>query len=164
MKAHFNMMAAYNAWANDRLYAAAAVVSEEDYRRDVGAFFRSLMGTLNHLYVTDVLWMARLRELPLPPWTLDHVPHPRLRDLTARRRTLDRDIRGYVVSLEQSDLDAEFSYRRVSTNEVFTQRRGDVLAHFFNHQTHHRGQAHMILSVLDQDPPSLDLLLYQRGH
>lgn len=163
MKAHFAMMAAYNAWANERLYRAASGISDEELRRDVGAFFRSLHGTLNHLYVTDVLWMARFRGLTPPPWTLDHVPHPDLAELAARRRILDHDIRGYILSLGDADLAAEFTYRRVISPEPVTQPRHEALAHFFNHQTHHRGQAHGILSILGHAPPPLDLLVYQRG-
>ena len=156
------MMAAYNAWANERLFAAAAEIPEDDYRRDVGAFFGSLHNTLSHLYVTDVLWMARFREEGAPPWPLDHVPHFDREELAARRKRMDCDIRGYVLSLDDAALDADMTYRRVSTPEPMTQRRGDALVHFFNHQTHHRGQAHTILSIMGHKPPPLDLLLFQR--
>ncbi|MEM1298124.1 MAG: DinB family protein, partial [Pseudomonadota bacterium] len=71
MKAHFEMLAGYNAWANGRLYDAAFALSEDDYRRDLGAFFGSLHGTLNHLFVADVIWLARFRGQPNPPWKLD---------------------------------------------------------------------------------------------
>ncbi|MEM9139580.1 MAG: DinB family protein, partial [Pseudomonadota bacterium] len=85
MKAHFEMMAAYNAWANGRLYQAVEKLDDDDYRRDLGAFFRSLHGTLNHLYVADIIWMARFRGQPIPAWDLDYEPHHRLDDLKARR-------------------------------------------------------------------------------
>ena len=163
MKAHFAMMAAYNAWANGRLFALAGEIPEQDYRRDVGAFFRSLHGTFSHLYVTDVLWMARFRGESGPPWTLDHVPHVSRSDLAARRKMLDCDIRGYVLSLEEADLHQEITYRRVLEPSLIIQKRGEALAHFFNHQTHHRGQAHAILSIIGHTPPPVDLLLYQRG-
>ena len=163
MKAHFEMMAAYNQWANDRIYAAASGLSEEDLRRDVGAFFHSMHGTLNHLYVTDVIWMSRFRGLPNPPWTLDHIAHGPLTELAARRKLLDRDIRGYVLSLSDADLEEEFTYSRVTDPAPVTQILREALAHFFNHQTHHRGQAHAILSVTGHAPPPLDLLHFQRG-
>ena len=164
MKAHFAMMAAYNAWANERLFGAAAEIDEEIYRRDVGAFFGSLHNTLSHFYVTDVLWMARFRGESGPAWSLDHVPHYSRKALAARRKMLDSDICGYVMSITNGVLDSEFTYHRVSHPAPVTQRRREALTHFFNHQTHHRGQAHTILSISGHPPPPLDLLLYQRGH
>ena len=163
MKAHFTMMAAYNAWANKRLFAAVAEAGDEVYRKDAGAFFGSLHGTLNHLYVTDVLWMARFRGDSTPPWSLDHIAHSPLPELTARRFALDRDICGHVMSLTDEEIEAVFTYRRVSAPDPITQPRREALAHFFNHQTHHRGQAHTILSILGHAPPPLDLLIYQRS-
>ena len=75
MKAHFEMMAGYNAWANATIFDAVADLSDEDYRRDMDAEFGSLHRTLNHVYVEDVLWMARFRGQSNPPWAHDHVPH-----------------------------------------------------------------------------------------
>ncbi len=162
MKAHFSMFAAYNVWANQRLFDAVVNAGEEAYRKDTGAFFGSLHGTLNHLYVTDVLWMARFRGDSPPPWSLDHIAHSMLTELKARRFALDHDICGYVLSLTEAEIEAEFTYRRVSDPVAVTQPRREALAHFFNHQTHHRGQAHTILSILGYDAPPLDLLYYQR--
>lgn len=162
MKAHFAMMSAYNAWANRRLFGAANELTEDDYRQHVGVFFGSLHNTLSHLYVTDVLWMARLRGESGPPWLLDHIPHASRSDLTARRKMMDCDIRGFVLSLDDTALEEEITYRRVSDATLVSQPKAQALAHLFNHQTHHRGQAHAILSILGQTPPALDLLLYQR--
>ena len=88
MKAHFLMFAHYNAWANRRLYAAAGALADADRRRDAGAFFGSLHATLNHLLVTDVIWLARLRSIQGPPWGLDHIAHDDFADLTAAREAL----------------------------------------------------------------------------
>jgi len=162
MKAHFEMMAGYNAWANGRVYAAAAALSDDDYRRDRGAFFGSLHGTLNHLYVTDVIWLSRLRGQPNPPWALDHIAHAAFSDLHARRKRLDSDILCYVLGLDADALDGEISYRRTAVPEPVTQPLTQTLAHLFNHQTHHRGQCHAMLTQLAGDAPSLDLLVYQR--
>ena len=79
MKAHFEMMAGYNNWANKRLYGAVFELSEDDYRRDCGVFFKSLHGTLNHMFVADVLWLARFRDRPNPPW-----PHRLIRIAASR--------------------------------------------------------------------------------
>ena len=162
MKAHFEMMAAYNAWANSRLYDAACALSEEDYRSDQGAAFSSLHGTLNHMFVADVIWLARFRDQPNPPWKLDHIAHDRRRDLRARREALDRDIIGFAGALTEQQMAAEFSYRTVTDNAVVTQPLSQALAHFFNHQTHHRGQCHMMLTRLAGTAPPLDLIYFQR--
>ena len=164
MKAHFEMMAAYNAWANQRLYAAAFALPEEDYRRDCGVAFRSLHGTLNHLFVADVIWMSRFRGQPNPPWALDHIAHDQQRELKARRDALDRDIEGFVASLTEAQITGDFSYMSIVNPAPVTQSMAGALAHFFNHQTHHRGQCHAILTRLAGEAPSLDLVYFQRGH
>ena len=162
MKAHFEMMAGYNAWANTRLYDAAHALPDEDYRRDLGAAFRSLHGTLNHLVVTDVIWLSRFRDRPNPPWSLDHVPHDDPRELRARRDALDHDIIGFVGALTDARLEGEFEYMTVTRAQKIRQKLAPALAHFFNHQTHHRGQCHAMLTRLTGQAPALDLIYFQR--
>ncbi|MFK7941836.1 MAG: DinB family protein [Paracoccaceae bacterium] len=162
MKAHFEMLAGYNAWANGRLYDGAFALSEQDYRQDLGAAFSSLHGTLNHMFVADVIWLARFRGQPNPPWTLDHVPHEDRSELRARREALDRDIQGYTYALSEHDLERMFDYRTINKPQLVSQVMSNALAHFFNHQTHHRGQCHALLTRLTGNAPALDLLYYQR--
>lgn len=162
MKAHFEMMASYNAWANARLFDAASALSEEDFRRDLGAFFKSLHGTLNHVYVADVIWLARFRGQPNPPWTLDHIAHDDRRELRARREALDRDIIGFAGALTDRDFRHDFTYRTLVRPETITQPLSPALTHFFNHQTHHRGQCHAMLTQLSGQAPELDLIYYHR--
>lgn len=162
MKAHFEMMASYNAWANVRVYDAVAELQDEDYRRDMGTFFGSLHATLNHIFVADIIWMSRFRGLSNPPWTLDHIAHNFLSELRARRVSLDRDILGFVFCRDTEELTGEFTYRPVTSPEPVTQTLSSALAHFFNHQTHHRGQCHAMLTRLGVDAPELDLIYYQR--
>lgn len=162
MKAHFEMMADYNAWANRRLYDAALELSDEEFHRDCGAFFRSMYGTVNHLFVADVIWMSRFRGDPNPPWGLDHIAQTRLSDLHARRKSLDSDIIGFVGSLSDKRLAGEITYRTVTGPKQVTQTLSAALAHFFNHQTHHRGQCHALLTRLAGEAPPFDLLYFQR--
>lgn len=161
MKSHFVMMAAYNAWANGRLYDAAASLSDEAYRRDCGAFFGSIHRTLNHIYVSDVIWLSRFRGQPNPPWTLDHVVHDDLGHLRRRRDAMDRDIMGFVGSLKADAEAAEITYLRVSDRTQVTQSLVPAIAHLFNHHTHHRGQCHAMLTMIGAKAPSLDLLQFQ---
>ncbi len=162
MKSHYTMFASYNAWANRRLYDAAALLSDADYRADRGAFFKSMYGTLNHLLATDRIWMKRFTGEGEAPERLDAILHDRLADLDATRTAFDREIVTWVNGLDEARLQGMIRYRRVSTPEEFVQPLMPALDHWFNHQTHHRGHAHMILTSLGRPAPELDLLFYQR--
>ena len=163
MKTHFEQCAAYNRWANARLYQAALALGEADYRRDVGVFFKSMHGTLNHLLLTDRLWLKRLTGEGDHPNQLDAILYEDRRKLALARADEDDRITQYIASLDDLSLDAPHRYATTS-GKPFEQRRADILAHLFNHQTHHRGQAHSVLSICTgREPPSLDLLVLQRG-
>ena len=162
MKAHFEMMAAYNAWANRRLSAAVEPLPGEDYRADLGAFFGSIHGTLNHLVVADRLWLARFRGEPTPAARLDAIVHDDRAELRQARRVLDDAIVGFIAGLTEARIAADFTYRPVTRPEPVTQPLGPALAHFFNHQTHHRGQVHALLTRLTGNAPPLDLIYFQR--
>jgi len=162
MKDHFSSFARYNAWANRRLYDAAAQLSDADYRADRGAFFKSMHGTLNHLLTADWVWMHRFTGQGPSPTRLDAIQHERLADLRAARDAEDRRIIAYVDGLSEKQLAGMIRYRRVTTPDEIVQALGPALAHFFNHQTHHRGQAHSILCSFGHRDLVLDLLGYQR--
>jgi uncharacterized damage-inducible protein DinB len=162
MKAHFDSLARYNEWANRRLYAAAAELSDAHYRTDRGAFFKSMHGTLNHLLVTDRIWMQRITGEGDAPDRLDAILFEDFPPLRAAREAEDRRIIDHVTSLDGTQLAGVIRYRRVSTPDLFEQELAPALAHLFNHQTHHRGQAHAILTGLVGRAPELDLLAFQR--
>ncbi|HTZ77044.1 MAG TPA: DinB family protein [Stellaceae bacterium] len=156
------MMAAYNAWANERLYAAAALLPEAQYRADGGAFFGSLHGTLNHILVGDRIWMHVFTGEGEKPRQLDAILCEDLPSLAAARRAEDARIAGYVGALTEADLAGTVRYRTVRAPADIEQRLAPLLLHFFNHQTHHRGQAHALLTRHGGAVPSLDLLIFQR--
>jgi len=162
MKDHFSSFARYNAWANRRLYDEAAKLSDADYRAERGAFFGSMHGTLNHLLTADWVWMHRFTGQGPSPTKLDAIQHERLADLRAAREAEDRRIIAYVDGLSEKQLAGTIRYRRVTTPDEIVQALGPALAHFFNHQTHHRGQAHSILCGFGHRDLVLDLLGYQR--
>lgn len=162
MKAHYVEFAAYNGWANRRIYDAAAVLTDAEYRADKGVFFKSLHGTLNHLLATDRIWMQRFTGEGEAPQRLDTILHERLDALRAARDSEDRRIVKYIDSLDETQLAGSIRYRRVSTPEEFVQPLMPALDHWFNHQTHHRGQAHAVLTSLCKPAPELDLLYFQR--
>jgi uncharacterized damage-inducible protein DinB len=156
------MFGRYNAWANGRLYDAAARLTTEQYRADRGAFFKSVHGTLNHLLVTDRIWMQRFAGEGDAPDSLDAILFETLGELRAAREAEDRRISTFVDGLDQARIEGTIKYRRVSSPEVFEQQLAPALAHWFNHQTHHRGQVHALLTGLAGQAPELDLLYFQR--
>lgn len=164
MKSHYSMFAAYNRWANERLYEAAEKLSDADYRAQRGAFFGSLHGTLNHLLVADQIWMRRFTgEGPIRT-RLDEILFDDLDSLAAARRDEDERIIAYVESLTEADVAASLTYRTIVRPQDITQPLSPALAHFFNHQTHHRGQAHALVTMAagNDAMPSLDMIIFYR--
>ena len=159
----FGQLAAYNQWANRRLYAAALNLPEEAYRRRVGVFFGSLHGTLNHLLLTDRLWLKRLTGEGDHPNRLNATLHEDRTELARARIAEDLRLISVVEAYDEAALASVHTYKTTSGGPQ-SQMLADILLHLFNHQTHHRGQAHSCLSILTgTEPPSLDLLLFQRG-
>jgi len=155
--------AAYNAWANRRLYAAAAELDDAQFRADRGAFFASVHGTLNHLLVADRIWLHRFNGEGETYPRLDVILFEALPELASARETEDARIALYVGGLTEGDLLSDLRYGNVA-GKRFVHPLATVLDHFFNHQTHHRGQVHGLISSFlgNEATPSLDLLLYQR--
>lgn len=164
MKPRYQMFAAYNAWANARLYAAAASLNDSDYRADRGAFFKSVHGTLNHLVVADRIWMRRFTGTGEATSKLDTILFENREELWAARQAEDARISGYIEGLSEADLAGKLRYQTVTNPRIMEQELWPALDHFFNHQTHHRGQAHGLISAFagNAATPSLDLLIYQR--
>jgi uncharacterized damage-inducible protein DinB len=160
----YKMFAGYNAWANERLYNAAERLSTDEYRADRGAFFKSIHGTLNHILVADRIWMKRFTGQGETLTKLDAILYDDLASLRAARDREDARISAYVGQLTEDELAANFSYQTIVNPKTVTQPLAPALDHFFNHQTHHRGQAHAVLTGLrGRDfAPSLDLMHFQR--
>jgi uncharacterized damage-inducible protein DinB len=162
MKGHFQAMAAYNRWANARLYEAAGKLSQAALDAPRNGFFPSLMKTLNHILVGDTVWMGRLQGTGHPGVTrLDQVLHSDFAPLQTARSAMDARVCAYVDDVAQERLGEMLVYRNMAGEPMET-RIDYVLAHFFNHQTHHRGQAHAMLSSTELAPPALDLIYYLR--
>ncbi|EJC78701.1 hypothetical protein Rleg4DRAFT_0269 [Rhizobium leguminosarum bv. trifolii WSM2297] len=163
MLRQYRMFAAYNRWANAQVYAAAAELSDAEFRSDRGAFFGSLHRTLNHLLVADRIWMKRFTGTGDAPKTLDAVLYEELDALAAARRAEDERIVAWTGTLDAITLAANFTYSPVTQPIEITQPLSLALAHLFNHQTHHRGQCHMTLTALGKPSLGLDLLYFLRG-
>jgi uncharacterized damage-inducible protein DinB len=166
-KSHLTVMAHYNAVMNDRLIATVRPLGDAELAAPRGAFFGSILGTMNHLVVGDLMWLNRMRPYPfgqalaaldgLPkPSRVDEILCPGLAAYEPMRRQLDALLGDFVAGLGEEDLAAPFAYRN-RNNEPFTKTLGLVLSHVFNHQTHHRGQITTLLSQMGLDIGVTDL-------
>ncbi|KEA65634.1 DinB family protein [Marinobacterium lacunae] len=170
MKAHFELLAAYNQWLNSKVYEAASRLGQDALVKDRGAFFSSILGTLNHIQVGDILWLKRFATHPsciaslhevanLPDSTgLDQILFEDFAALSAQRAWLDRQIVNWVSELTERDLEQALSYRNTK-GIASTKRFSSLILHFFNHQTHHRGQVTALLSQAGEDVGVTDLLV-----
>ena len=161
LKAHFDQLATYNRWVNQRMYTDAATLPDDVRKRPMGLFFGSIHGTLNHLLVTDYIWMRRFTGDGPQPERLNQILHDDFVELRTAREHQDERILGFVTNL--TDYDRVISYQN-STGKTYSQQIGPALTHFFNHQTHHRGQVHAGLTIAGiREPAPFDLLGLQRG-
>ena len=158
---HAQLMARYNQWQNRSLYTAADGLSDADRKRDQGAFFASIHGTLNHLLWGDQNWMHRFAGTPRP--TLPGKESPRLferwEDLRREREAFDETIIGWTDGLDQEWLAGDITWYSGILGRELSRPRWKIATHFFNHQTHHRGQVHAMLTRLGAKPEDTDLML-----
>ena len=166
---HIALMANYNQWMNRKLYDAALTLTDAELARDRRAFFGSILGTLNHLALGDTVWLKRFAQHPAgyaalaplnavsAPADLKQLAFADIRELAAHRSWLDQLIVDWSHTVQEIDLDHRLHYsnmRGVSADKNFF----SLLVHFFNHQTHHRGQATTLLTQAGLDVGTTDLL------
>ena len=155
---HFSTLARYNAWATGRLLASVAALPEDDYRRDVGLFFKSIHGTLNHLLVGEhLLWFRRFAEGVSPRLALDDEAETDRTRLAERLRQGAARWQPLIASWPAERFDGELHYTTMRGQAVALPFAA-TLAHVFNHGTHHRGQITAALTALGQPCPELDLV------
>lgn len=159
---HVRRMARYNRWANRRIYDACTPLAPADYHAARPSFFGSIHATLNHILVGDSIWLGRFTgNVPVHLTRLDMILHEDLAGLRSARAAKDEEIIAFCDSLDDAKLNNSFTYTNM-VGERFTDPLLPPLMHFFNHQTHHRGQAHGLLSHAGVSPPSLDLIYFMR--
>ena len=154
--------ARYNRWMNDKVYGVSALLTGQERRRDLGAFFKSVHGTLNHLLLADRIWLARFGAMPAPAFkSLSQELYDDFETLRAERRKTDDVLDAFVAGLTEAKLAAPITYTR-SGGEVRHPLWYGV-THLFNHQTHHRGQVTTLLVQLGRDPGVTDMIALLRG-
>lgn len=166
---HIALMADYNQWMNNKLYAAARTLPAEALAAERQAFFGSIIGTLNHLVVADTIWLQRFAAHPanhpaleaivrLPaPTALNTLLFADIEALSKQRQLLDETIKQWAAQLSEDDLLAVLHYRNMK-GIAAAKRFSSLVTHFFNHQTHHRGQVSTLLFQAGVDIGVTDLL------
>lgn len=169
LKQNFELMASYNQWMNEKLYRAAEKFSQAELVEDRGAFFGSILGSLNHILVGDTIWLKRfashpvhynsldsLESLPVPSM-LTEILYEDFSELRKARVSMDEMIVNWSLEVEEGDYERALPYR--STKGLpFTKVMGALVQHFYNHQTHHRGQVTTLLSQIGIDVGITDML------
>lgn len=163
MLSHFQMFAAYNAWANRLVYQAAADLTDGELHADKGAFFGSVFATLTHILVADRIWLHRMTGHGETHAALNARPFEYLAGLDAARTLLDQRLIDFTAGLTEDRLAADFTYVPISNPVAVSHKLLPVLSHIFNHQTHHRGQVHAILTALGKPSLSLDMIYFIRS-
>jgi uncharacterized damage-inducible protein DinB len=151
-------MALYNRWQNENLYGTADGLTDEERHRERGAFFGSIHRTMCHLLWADQTWMSRFRGTPLPAPLAELTAQYRdWTSLKSRRRDFDAEIVGWADGVAADWLAGTHSHFSPSLGRQMTEPRWLVVSHFFNHQTHHRGQIHCMLTQAGKKPADTDL-------
>ncbi|MEN8251048.1 MAG: DinB family protein [Bacteroidota bacterium] len=165
----FILLAEYNLLMNQRQYAAAANLSKTDLCEDKGAFFKSVLGTLNHVMVGDIVWLKRFAGHPSSRESLSYIcelEKPRSLDATlfidfgelkAEREIIDRIIVNWIKQLSDSDVNECISYSSMA-GKSFSKPFVSLINHLFLHQVHHRGQVTTLLSQFGVDFGETDLI------
>ena len=164
---HARLMAEYNRWMNQKLYEQVLALPEAEIILERRAFFGSIFGTLNHLCVADVIWLKRFASSALSPLAeLDAWPAPtsltmpmadNIQALWEKRQQLDDLIERWVLTLDDAVLASPLAYHN-TRGLPFHKTLFFLVSHFFNHQTHHRGQVTTLLTQQGADPGVTDLL------
>ena len=154
-------MAAYNAEMNRRVYGAAARLSDAERRQSRGAFWSTIHGTLNHILWGDQQWMARFDGWQRPAQGMKQSTemYDDFAALAAARTKSDEDMIGWAKRVQQDWLDQQQAWHSISQDRDLRQPRALLVMHLFNHQTHHRGQAHAMITAAGQQTGDTDLTL-----
>jgi len=155
---HARAMARYNRWMNRNLYDCSARLTDAQRKEDVGAFFKSIHGTLNHLLLADRVWMGRFTGAPFQVRGLDQELYADYGELRSERAQTDAAIGEWAGSLTVSGLAGELSYTSISKPQPRRMPMWLAVTHFFNHQTHHRGQVTTLMKQSGVDPGVTDLM------
>ena len=154
--ANFQLLANFNTWANTKIFSSCKKLDDTEYKKDRKAFFSSIHGTLNHLLVVDRAYISRIEGKNHDLKSLDQILYENLFQLEEARIKEDKRLVDLVNNLSKESINKEITYKGFDTgNQIYTINL--VLITLFNHQTHHRGQIHNMLSQTGIKPPQIDI-------
>lgn len=158
---HARLMAQYNQWQNSSIFGAAATLSDEERKRDRGAFFGSIHGTLNHLLWGDQTWMNRFAGTPKPGVSgqASASYYADWSELQRERIAFDAIIQDWADNLTPSWLAEDLTWYSGAAGRELSKPKWLLVTHFFNHQTHHRGQVHAMLTAAGAKPEDTDIIV-----
>lgn len=157
---YIRTMARYNRWQNGNVYGVAAKLTDDVRRQDRGAFFGSIHSTLNHILWADQLWMSRFAVTPRP--TARSISesigqHADFAELERERVAFDVVISDWANALNPGWVAGDLMWYSGATKQDVSKPKGQLVTHMFNHQAHHRGQVHCMLTQCGVDPGATDL-------
>jgi uncharacterized damage-inducible protein DinB len=152
----FRIFARYNRIANERLYETCGQLDPVEYRRERKGSFGSIHKLLNHTLLADRIWMSRFGGSGSTTPPLNSILFDSFAELRSARATQDEEIETFFVKVDVDFLQRQLRYTNSLGKDCVDTAPAAVL-HFFNHQTHHRGQVHVMISQTDVKPPSLDM-------
>jgi len=154
---YYELMAEYNRWMDGRLYDVCSLIPDGDRKKDMGAFFRSIHGTLNHIYYGGTAWLERLRDNKFTPRKPDGELFDDFSKMRSAQEKLDLEIIEWAGTLTPEYLNDDYEYKSNVDGKTRTLPRWVLAAHMFNHQTHHRGQLTTLIMQLGIDPGVTDI-------
>ena len=163
MLAHPHRMAQFSNWANTRLHVAASTLTSEALNRDRGAFFDSIIGTLNHVLLVDLLYRERLEgQQPSQFGALNEILHADMDSLSRAQQASDEWYLDYTSKLDESALETPVGFSTLLEQpEYWEVSHAIYFSNLFQHQIHHRGQAHNMLSQAELDPPAIGFIEFE---
>ncbi len=164
---YIRLMAAYTAWQNQNVYQSADTLSDEERKKDLGAFFGSIHATLNHLLWGDQLWMHRLAGTPKPVQANiagSVNTHEHWDALRADRLATDQALIEWVSRVNEDDLHENLTWYSGIVQSEMCRPRWTLVVQLFNHGTHHRGQVHTMLTAAGAKPGDTDIQYLHSDH
>jgi uncharacterized damage-inducible protein DinB len=155
--AYPELMAEYNRWMNEKVFAACANLGDEERRRDRGAYFKSIHRTLNHIIWGDGIWLGRFNGKTYPASSVDRDLYADFGELRTARVAMDGEILAWAKELTPAWLNEPMTWSSRLYSFTQTQPRWVLVTQMFNHQTHHRGQVHTMLTQMGIDVGPTDV-------
>jgi uncharacterized damage-inducible protein DinB len=155
---YFQRLSQYNTWMNERLFEVCSEIPDAVRKEDRGAFFGSIHGTLNHILLADKVWLGRFLHQPVEYSSLAQELFADFEPLRQERQKTDQEISAWVDSLTEEQLAEPLKFTSMVKRQECVYPLWHAATHFFNHQTHHRGQVTTLLSQCGYDPGVTDLL------